>query len=62
MEKLMIKKTEWPEVAKRLKLQFKHLQDKDLVFVTKKEEELLKKLQARLGRSRREVLELIEGK
>lgn len=59
MNKLNIKGN-WNEVAGKLKQKFANLTDDDLLFVEGKEEELLGKLQQKLGKSKAEVRQLIE--
>lgn len=59
MNKLNIKGN-WNEVAGKLKQQFANLTDDDLLFAEGKEEELLGKLQQKLGKSKAEVRQLIE--
>lgn len=54
MEKLTIKGT-WNEVAGKLKQKYAQLTDDDLLFIEGKEEELLGRLQKRLGKTKEEV-------
>ena len=49
----------WVEIAGKLKEKFSKLKEADLVFVKGKEDELIRKIQLRLLKSRREVLEII---
>jgi uncharacterized protein YjbJ (UPF0337 family) len=59
MDKLTLKGN-WNEVAGKLKQQFANLTDDDLLFQEGKEEELLGKLQKKLGKTKEEVKKLIE--
>jgi uncharacterized protein YjbJ (UPF0337 family) len=59
MNKLNIKGT-WNEVAGKLKQKYANLTDNDLLFKEGKEEELLGRLQNKLGKSKEEVRNLIE--
>ena len=58
MNKLSIKGN-WNEKKGKLKQQFSKLTDDDLMFVEGKEEELIGRIQKRLGKSKDEVKELI---
>jgi uncharacterized protein YjbJ (UPF0337 family) len=61
--KLQIKGN-WNEIKGKLKQKYAQLTDDDLIFAEGKEEELLGRLQQRLGKSREEVhreIELIEA-
>jgi uncharacterized protein YjbJ (UPF0337 family) len=59
MNKLNIKEN-WNEVAGKLKQQFANLTDDDLLFKEGKEEELLGRLQKKLGKTQAEIRQLIE--
>ena len=59
MNKLNIKGN-WNEVAGKLKQKFANLTDDDLLFKEGKEEELLGKLQQKLGKTQEEIRRLIE--
>ncbi len=58
MNKLNIKGN-WNEVAGKLKQQFANLTDNDLLFKEGKEEELLGRLQKKLGKSKEEIRNLL---
>jgi uncharacterized protein YjbJ (UPF0337 family) len=58
MEKLSIKGN-WNEMAGKLKQQFAGLTDDDVLFREGKEEELLGRLQKKLGKTKEEVRALI---
>lgn len=58
MNKLSIKGN-WNEKKGKLKQKFSKLTDDDLTYVEGKEEELLGRLQKRLGKSKDEVREII---
>ncbi|MDX1640246.1 MAG: CsbD family protein [Balneolaceae bacterium] len=58
MTKLSIKGN-WNEKKGKLKQQFSELTDDDLMFAEGKEEELVGRIQKRLGKSKEEVRELI---
>ncbi len=53
-------KGNWKEVAGKLKQQFANLTDDDLLFKEGKEEELLGRLQQKLGKTQSEIRQLIE--
>jgi uncharacterized protein YjbJ (UPF0337 family) len=59
MNKLQIKGS-WNEIKGKLKQQYGNLTDDDLVFAEGKEDELLGRLQKRLGKSKDEVRQMIE--
>ncbi|HET9377046.1 MAG TPA: CsbD family protein [Chthoniobacterales bacterium] len=59
MNKLQIKGT-WNELKGKLKQQYGNLTDDDLVFSEGKEDELLGRLQKKLGKSKDEVRHIIE--
>jgi CsbD-like. len=59
MNKLNIKGT-WNEVAGKIKQKYANLTDDDLLYKEGKEEELLGKLQKKIGKSKEEILNLIE--
>lgn len=58
MNKLSIKGN-WNETKGKLKQQFSKLTDDDLMFVEGKEEELIGRIQKRLGKSKEEVREIL---
>jgi uncharacterized protein YjbJ (UPF0337 family) len=53
-------KGKWNETAGRLKQKYAKLTDDDLVFKEGKEEELLGRLQVKLGKSKEKIRDLIE--
>ena len=53
-------KGNWNVVKGKLKQQYANLTDNDLAFVEGKEDELLGRLQLKLGKSKEEILDLIE--
>ena len=59
MNKLQIKGS-WNEIKGKLKQKYAQLTDDDLTFAEGKEEELLGRLQQRLGKSKEEVRREIE--
>ena len=59
MTKLTLKGT-WNEVKGRLKQKYADLTDDDLTFVEGKEDELLGRMQQRLGRTKEEIRREIE--
>ena len=59
MTKLQIKGS-WNEIKGKLKQKYAELTDDDLTFAEGKEEELLGRLQQRLGKSKEEVRREIE--
>lgn len=58
MVKLMIK-GEWNILKGKLKQRFGNLTDDDLIFVKGKEEELLGRLQQKLGKTKQELRDLL---
>jgi uncharacterized protein YjbJ (UPF0337 family) len=52
-------KGNWKEVAGKLKQKFANLTDDDLLFQEGKEEELMGRLQQKLGKTREELRSLI---
>jgi uncharacterized protein YjbJ (UPF0337 family) len=59
MNKLQIKGS-WNELKGKIKQQYGNLTDDDLVFSEGKEDELLGRLQKKLGKSKEEVQQMIE--
>jgi uncharacterized protein YjbJ (UPF0337 family) len=59
MTKLKIQ-GDWNQVKGKLKQQYANLTDNDLLFEEGKEDELLGRLQAKIGKSKEEVRSLIE--
>lgn len=59
MNKLNMKGN-WNEVAGKLKQKFANLTDDDLLYAEGKEEELLGRLQQKLGKTKAEMRRLIE--
>jgi uncharacterized protein YjbJ (UPF0337 family) len=59
MNKLQIKGS-WNELKGKLKQQYGNLTDDDLVFSEGKEDELLGRLQKKLGKGKDEVRQMIE--
>jgi uncharacterized protein YjbJ (UPF0337 family) len=59
MNKLEIKGS-WNELKGKLKQQYGNLTDDDLVFSEGKEDELLGRLQKKLGKNKEEVRQMIE--
>jgi uncharacterized protein YjbJ (UPF0337 family) len=60
MNKLQIKGS-WNEIKGKLKQSYGNLTDDDLVFAEGKDDELVGRLQKRLGKSKEEVRQMIEG-
>lgn len=59
MNKLQIKGS-WNEAKGKLKQKYGNLTDDDLMFTKGKEDELLGRLQTRLGKTKEEIKALIE--
>jgi len=55
----LIIKGNWNELAGKLKQQFANLTDDDLLFKEGKEEELLERLQNKLGKTKEELHKII---
>ena len=60
MNKLQLKGS-WNEIKGKLKQSYGNLTDDDLVFAEGKDDELLGRLQKKLGKSKEEVKHMIEG-
>lgn len=60
MTKLEIKGN-WNEIKGKLKQKYAQLTDDDLTFIQGKEDELLGRLQQRLGKNKEEIQREIEG-
>ena len=60
MDKLQFKGS-WNEIKGKLKQQYGNLTDDDLVFAEGKEDELLGRLQKKLGKSKDDVRQMIEN-
>jgi len=60
MNKLLVKGT-WNEAAGKLKQQYANLTDDDLLLKKGKEEELLGRLQNKLGKTKEEVRKIISN-
>lgn len=54
-------KGNWNEVAGKLKQQYANLTDDDLLYAEGKEEELLGRLQIKLGKTKDEVKKFLEN-
>ena len=54
-------KGNWEEQKGKLKQKFAKLTDNDLLFVEGKKDEMMGKLQIKLGKSKEELLKLIEN-
>jgi uncharacterized protein YjbJ (UPF0337 family) len=59
MNKLQFKGS-WNEIKGKLKQQYGNLTDDDLVFAEGKEDEMLGRLQKKLGKSKEELRQMIE--
>jgi uncharacterized protein YjbJ (UPF0337 family) len=59
MNKLQFKGS-WNEIKGKLKQQYGNLTDDDLVFAEGKEDELIGRLQKKLGKSKDEVRQMVE--
>jgi uncharacterized protein YjbJ (UPF0337 family) len=55
-------KGNWNVIKGKLKQQYAELTDDDLTFVEGKEDELFGRLQKKLGKSKRDILDSIEKK
>ena len=60
MNKLQMKGS-WNEIKGKLKQSYGSLTDDDLVFTEGKDDELVGRLQKKLGKSKEEVRQMIEG-
>lgn len=52
-------KKNWLETKEKLKKKFAKLTDNDLIFVEGKQDDVVKKLQVKLGKSKEEILKII---
>ena len=52
-------KKDWNKIKEKLKLKFAKLTNSDLLFVEGKQDEILKRLQTKLGKSKEEIQKLI---
>jgi len=59
MKNLTELKGNWNETKGKLKQRFSMLTDSDLLFAEGKQEEMLGKVQVRLGRTKAEILKII---
>ena len=59
MNKLQMKGS-WNEIKGKLKQQYGNLTDDDLVFAEGKDDELIGRLQKRLGKSKDEIRQMVE--
>ncbi len=51
--------SDWEIVKMRLKHNFKHLTDADLIYTEGKEDQLIKRLQKKLGQKEEEIIEIL---
>jgi uncharacterized protein YjbJ (UPF0337 family) len=59
MDNLSVSKENWTATKGRLKRKFAILSDDDLLFTSGNQEELLRKLEIKLGKTKEEVREII---
>ena len=59
MENLTDIKVNWNETKRKLKLKFIKLTDSDLLFVKGRQNEMLGRLQGKLGKTKEEIILLI---
>ena len=59
MKNLTELKSNWSETKAKLKIKFALLTDNDLLFVEGKQEELISRLQAKLGKTKKEIQQII---
>jgi len=59
MKTIIELKGNWNEIKGRLKQKFAMLTDRDMLFVEGKQEEMLGRLQVKLGKTKEEILKLI---
>jgi len=50
----------WDEIKQKMKLNFRHLTERDLNYVKGKENELLVRLERKLGNKKDEVVDIIQ--
>jgi uncharacterized protein YjbJ (UPF0337 family) len=53
-------KGNWKEIAGKLKQKYAHLTDDDLLFTEGKQEEMVGRLQKKLGKTKEEIRNVIE--
>lgn len=61
MKNLEVLFDNWVESKEKMRLQFSVLTVSDLLFVDGKEDEMIHRIQNRLGKSKEEIYQLIEG-
>jgi hypothetical protein len=61
MEKLADIKGNWSETKRKLKQKFVILTDSDLLLVNGRNDEMLRRLQIKLGKTKEEILKLISS-
>ena len=61
MENLPELNGDWNKTKDKLKQKFDMLTETDLVFIAEKQDELLARLQTKLGRTKKEVHQIISG-
>ena len=61
MNSLTELKGNWEETKDRLKQDFSLINDNDLLFTDGRQDELIDRLQVKLGKTREEVLTLLSG-
>ena len=61
MENLTDIKGNWSETKRKLKQKFVMLTDSDLLLVNGRHDEMFKRLQMKLGKTKEEILKLISG-
>jgi len=59
MKNLTELKSNWSETKAKLKIKFALLTDNDLLFVEGKKEEMISRLQAKLGKTKKEIQQII---
>ena len=59
MKNLTELKSNWRETKAKLKMKFALLTDNDLLFVEGKQEEMISRLQAKLGKTKKEIQQII---
>jgi uncharacterized protein YjbJ (UPF0337 family) len=61
MEKLVELKGDWKETKRKLKQKFVMLTDSDLLLVNGRHDEMFRRLQVKLGKTKEEILNLISS-
>ncbi|RIY05443.1 general stress protein CsbD [Hymenobacter rubripertinctus] len=54
-------KSEWPTIKNKLQQEYTHLTDEDLTYVAGKDQELVSRLQSKLGKSQVTIVTMLNA-